>query len=106
MQTAVRQYTVKWRSGSGWSKTNDGWTGPFYLYTHYTQVENYGNFSNPIFCQVITGGQVIGVTLSNYPHVRMLLYDDGAATFFDDASSSGVCSDLLHKEWLWQYQSY
>lgn len=94
------RHVNSWRSGTGWSKTSSGWTtSPFLLADHYAIVGNYARYMNPIFCYSLTGVEG-ALTLSDYPHVRIIVFDDGGASFFDDVSAVGGCSVLLHKEWI------
>jgi hypothetical protein len=92
MQSAVRRYVLEWFGATGWAPTLHGWTSSFGLTEHYAWIENFANFANQAFCDPFL------VTGSHYPHVRILTFDDGSASFFDDAYAEGDCWYLLHHD--------
>ncbi|MCC6930823.1 MAG: hypothetical protein IT359_17665 [Gemmatimonadaceae bacterium] len=95
VQTAIRQFWVKWFVPTGWSHTFSAWTSTFsipYPY-HWVKFENTATFTNWLFCNPVAA------TYSEYPLVRIIGHDDGHASFYDDAYSVGDCAFLLGKYW-------
>jgi hypothetical protein len=100
IQVAIRGYKIAYFTTTQWYANSHGWTSsPFtipYPY-HYVSIENYAHFTNIPFCDPVQ------ITYGDYPHVRIIGFDDATVSFFDDANASGDCSSLLHKDWTHYY---